>query len=328
MPRILSGVQPTGEIHLGNYLGALRHWVARQSDSDCFYFVADLHALTVPHDPAELRERVLATTALLLACGIDPSRSTIFVQSAISAHAELAWVLNCLTTFGELQRMTQFKDKASRQESVSVGLFDYPVLQAADILLYQADLVPVGHDQKQHLELTRDLAERFNARFGGVFKVPDALIAPVGARIMDLQDPAKKMSKSAESPRGTIRLTDSPDELRAKIRTAVTDSGREIKYSADKPALSNLLTIYALVTGTSIDDAEQSFAGKGYAQLKSALADSVIAYLRPIQERYDAALAAPGNLRQVIDAGNERAREIASSTLTTVQERVGLLPAR
>ncbi len=326
--RILSGIQPTGEIHLGNYLGALRHWVAQQADADCLYLLADLHAITLPQDSGELRERTLATAALLLAMGIDPERSALFVQSHISEHAELAWVLNCITSFGELQRMTQFKDKASRAESggATVGLFAYPVLQAADILLYQADAVPVGEDQKQHLELTRDLAQRFNNRYGATFKVPDPLIASVGARIMDLQDPRKKMSKSSESPQGTIRLTDSAHDIRAKVRTAVTDSGREIKASEEKPAISNLLTIYSIASGSSVCEAEQAFAGKGYAHFKQALAEALVEYLRPVRERYEQAKSEPGEIKRVLRQGAEKARAIASQTLAAVYDRVGLVP--
>ncbi len=328
MIRILSGIQPTGEIHLGNYLGALRHWVAQQADSECLYLLADLHAITIPQDPGELRERTLATAALLLAMGIDPLRSALFVQSHISQHAELAWVLNCMASLGELQRMTQFKDKASRQESVgaTVGLFDYPVLQAADILLYRAERVPVGEDQKQHLELTRDLAQRFNNRFGETFKIPEPLIAALGARIMDLQDPHKKMSKSSESPQGTILLTDSPDAIRAKIRTAVTDSGRTIKASSDKPAISNLLTIYSIASGTSVLEVEQAFAGKGYAPFKTVLADLLVEYLRPIRERYNDARSQPEEIAGVLRQGAEQTRSIATRTLVTVYDRIGLQP--
>lgn len=324
--RILSGIQPTGDIHLGNYLGALRHWVAKQADARCLYLLADLHAITLPQDPGELREKTLNTAALLLAVGIDPKRSAIFVQSHVSQHAELAWVLNCISNFGELQRMTQFKDKASRQESATVGLFAYPVLQASDILLYQADRVPIGEDQKQHLELTRDLAQRFNNRFGETFTVPEPLIAPVGARIMDLQDPRKKMSKSSESPQGTILLTDSSDAIRAKVRSAVTDSGREVKASPDKPSISNLLTIYSIAAGISLADAEQAFAGTGYAQFKKALADVVMEYLRPIRERYEQAQSDPEQIRQMLRSGAEKARTIAAQTLAAVYDRIGFLP--
>lgn len=326
--RIVSGVQPTGEIHLGNYLGALRYWARLQTEAQCLYLVADLHALTVAQDPGELRQRVLATAALLIAIGIDPQRSALFVQSHVSEHAELAWVLDCFTTVGELQRMTQFKEKTSHRESAAVtaGLFAYPVLQAADILLYQADRVPVGHDQKQHLELTRDLAQRFNSRFGATFKLPEPLIAPVGARIMDLQDPLKKMSKSSQSPRGTIRLTDSPDIIRARIRAAVTDSGRDVTASADKPALRNLLTIYSIVAGTSVTDAQEAFAGRGYAEFKRALADVVVEFLRPIRERYEQTLSDPESVALMLRNGADKARVIAVRTLATVYDRLGFLP--
>ncbi len=250
--RVLSGIQPTGELHLGNYMGAVRHWVAQQARAESLFLLADLHAITLPQNTRELRQKTLSTAALLLAVGIDPRFSIIFAQSHVGQHAELAWILSCLTSFGELQRMTQFKDKVARQSGASAGLFTYPVLQAADILLYQADRVPVGEDQKQHLELTRDLAQRFNRRFGPTFKIPEPIIAPVGARIMDLADPGQKMSKSSPSKQGTIWLTDSAEDIRAKIRSETTDSGREIQYGPEKPAISNLLVIYSIATGSNL----------------------------------------------------------------------------
>lgn len=326
MTRILSGIQPTGEIHLGNYLGALRHWVAQQADAECLYLLADLHAITVPQDPGVLRSRTLHAAALLLAIGIDPGPSALFVQSHLSQHAELAWILSCLATFGELQRMTQFKEKVAPRDSATVGLFAYPALQAADILLYQADRVPVGADQTQHLELTRDLAQRFNRRFGDTFNLPQPLMGVVGSRIMDLQDPRKKMSKSSESPKGSISLLDTRDVIRDKIRSAVTDSGCEVRVSPDRPAISNLLTIYSLIAGTSIPSAEQEFSGKSYAQLKTALTNALVEFLHPIQDRYSRARSEPQRIREVLRSGAERARAVAARTLACAYERIGFLP--
>jgi tryptophanyl-tRNA synthetase len=324
--RILSGIQPTGEIHLGNYIGALRHWVAHQKQLESFYLLADLHAITASQDPHTLTDRTLSTAALLLAIGVDPARSALFVQSHISEHAELAWILNCFTSFGELQRMTQFKDKASRRGTATVGLFAYPVLQAADILLYQADQVPVGEDQKQHLELTRDLASRFNARFGPTFKIPEPAIASLGARIMDLQDPGKKMSKSAASHDGTIWLTDTPDAIQKKIRSAVTDSGSEVKASDKKPAIANLLTIYSIISDRTVEEVEREFAGAGYARFKNALADVLIAYLQPAQKRLKKMESAREDIVGMLRAGADKARDIAAHTLNSVKQRIGLLP--
>lgn len=330
MARILSGIQPTGEVHLGNYIGALRQWVAGQDEFDCFYVLVDLHAITVPQDPAALRGATLDLAAILLASGIDPARATLFVQSHVREHAELAWVLSCIATFGEMRRMTQFKDKAAKQRetNVTVGLFTYPVLQAADILLYQADRVPVGEDQRQHLELTRDIAQRFNQRFGETFRVPEAAIPAVGARIMDLQNPTAKMSKSAESPQGTIKVTDSPDVIRKKIKVAVTDSGREVVAGPDKPALTNLLTIYSVASGRTVPELQADFSGKGYADLKAGLADALIAFLEPLQKRYRELAADPGEIARLLEVGAERARAVASGTLAKAYERVGFLPAR
>jgi tryptophanyl-tRNA synthetase len=306
--RILSGIQPSGEIHLGNYIGALRHWVARQKEFESFYLLADLHAITVARDPKILRDRTLSTAALLFAIGVDPARSAVFVQSHVSEHAELAWILNCVASFGELRRMTQFKDKMGRKETTTVGSFAYPVLQSADILLYQPDHVPVGEDQKQHLELTRDLALRFNARFGETFKVPEPMIGPVGARIMDLKDPRKEMSKSSEVSSGVIWLTDTSDMIRAKIRNAVTDSGRELNASDDKPAISNLLTIYSIVSNTTIEAVEQEFAGTGYGSFKNALADVLIAYIQPLQQRLKQWSGAHEEIMRILRRGAERER--------------------
>jgi tryptophanyl-tRNA synthetase len=326
--RVLSGIQPSGEVHLGNYVGALRQWVARQDERDCFYCIVDLHAITVPQDPAGLRAATLDLAAVLLAIGIDPDRSTLFVQSHVPEHTELAWILSCVATFGELRRMTQFKDKVAKQKegNVSVGYFAYPVLQAADILIYQADEVPVGEDQRQHLELTRDIAERFNARYGETFTVPVATVPEVGARILDLQNPTAKMSKSADSPNGTIRLTDPPEEVRRKVRIAVTDSGREIVARPDKPAISNLLAIYAAVTDRTVPELEAAYAGKGYAELKADLADALVAFLEPIQRRYRELVGDPSELTALLEKGAAKAQAVAASTLRTVKERVGFLP--
>jgi len=325
--RILSGIQPSGEVHLGNYIGALQHWASQQDDRDCLYCIVDLHAITVPQEPAALRAATLDLAAILIAIGIDPDRSTLFVQSHVPEHAQLGWVLGCIATFGELRRMTQFKDKLAKQKegSVSVGYFTYPVLQAADILIYQADEVPVGEDQRQHLELTRDIALRFNQRFGDTFTVPEATIPKIGAKILDLQNPAAKMSKSADSPRGTIRVTDSPDEIRKKIKVAVTDSGRDVVAEPDRPAITNLLTIYSVATGKTITELEKDFAGKGYADLKAGLADALIAFLEPMQERYAELKADAAELERLLEQGAKKAQAVASETLRIVYERVGFL---
>ncbi len=326
--RVLSGIQPTGEVHLGNLIGALRQWVADQDEYDTFYVIVDLHAITTPQDPATLREATLGMAASLLAVGLDPDRCTLFVQSHVHEHAELAWVLGTLAGFGELRRMTQFKDKAHRQEeaSVSVGLFTYPVLQAADILIYQADRVPVGEDQRQHLELTRDIAQRFNSRFGETFVLPQAAIPKVGARIMDLQDPASKMSASAASHQGVLRLSDEPDVLRKKIRSAVTDSGREVLARQDKPELSNLLTIMSVATGKDVPALEAEYEGKGYGDFKGDLADAALEFLRPMRERYRELRGDPAELARLLEIGAQKAQAAASKTLQTVYERVGFLP--
>jgi len=325
--RILSGIQPSGEVHLGNYIGALRQWAAQQNERDCFYCIVDLHAITVQQDPEALRAATLDLAATLIATGIDPARSTLFVQSHVPEHPQLGWVLECVATFGELRRMTQFKDKAAKQKegNVTVGLFTYPVLQAADILIYQADEVPVGEDQRQHVELTRDIAQRFNARYGDTFVVPQATIPKVGAKILDLQT-LGKMSKSSESPRGTVRVTESADEIRRKIKTAVTDSGRDVVASPDRPAITNLLTIYSVVSGRTVVELQDDLAGKGYADLKSGLADALIAFLEPIQKRYAELTADPGELTRLLEVGAEKAQAVAAKTLASVYERVGFLP--
>ena len=328
-PRVLSGIQPTADsFHLGNYLGALRQWVALQFDHDAFYCIVDLHAITVEHDPALLRERTRVSAAQLIAMGVDPEQCTLFVQSHVHEHAQLAWVLGCITGFGEAGRMIQFKDKSSKQgaERASVGLFTYPVLQAADILLYQADAVPVGEDQRQHLELTRDLAQRFNTLYGKTLTVPEPYIQAGTAKITDLQDPTAKMSKSSSSPNGIIELLDDPARSAKKIRSAVTDTGREITYDpAAKPGIANLLTIYAALSGRTIDDLVAAHAGKGYGDLKKDLAAVIAEFVRPIQERTRGYLDDPGQLDKLLAIGAEKARAVSSVTLRTVYERIGFL---
>jgi tryptophanyl-tRNA synthetase len=328
-PRVLSGIQPTADsFHLGNYLGALRNWVALQDTHDAFYCVVDLHAITAGHEPKLLRQRTRASAAQLLAVGLDPERCTLFVQSHVPEHAQLAWVLGGITGFGEASRMTQFKDKSAKQgaERASVGLFTYPILQAADILLYQADQVPVGEDQRQHLELTRDLAQRFNTTFGKTFTVPDAYIIRDTAKITDLQEPTAKMSKSASSPNGLIELLEDPARAAKKIRSAVTDTGREIVFDAEhKPGVSNLLTIYSSLTGTPIPDIEAKYAGKGYGDLKKDLAEIVVEFIRPIQERTRAYLDDPAQLDKLLAIGAEKARAVSSVTLRRAYDRVGFL---
>ena len=327
MTRVLSGIQPTGEVHLGNYIGALRQWVADQDEHDTFYVIVDLHAITVPQDPTTLRESTLDLAAILIAAGLDPSRCTLFVQSHVPEHTELSWVLGCIATFGELRRMTQFKDKAGKQReaSVSAGLFTYPILQAADILIYQADRVPVGEDQRQHLELTRDIAARFNGRFGETFVLPDAAIPAMGARIMDLQNPTAKMSKSSESPQGTIRVTDDVDAIRKKVRSAVTDSGREIVAREDKAAISNLLTIYSVASGKEVPKLESEYAGAGYKEFKSDLSEVLIEFLRPLQTRYAELKGDPAELARLLEVGSDKARAAAQKTMDVVRDRVGFL---
>jgi tryptophanyl-tRNA synthetase len=330
-PRVFSGIQPTADsFHLGNYLGAVRNWVALQENSDAFYCVVNQHAITVGHDPAVLRRRSRVAAAQLLAVGLDPQRCTLFIQSQVPEHAQLAWVLNCLTGFGEASRMTQFKDKSLKQgaDRASVGLFTYPILQAADILLYQADAVPVGEDQRQHLELTRDLAQRFNNLFGVTFTVPEPYIVRDTAKILDLQDPAAKMSKSASSPAGIIELLDEPAKSAKKIKSAVTDTGREIYFDPEqKPGISNLLTIYATLSGRSIDELVEAYAGKGYGDLKKDLAEVVREFVTPIQARTKGYLDDPAQLDKLLAIGAEKAREVASATLATVYDRIGFLPA-
>ena len=321
--RIFSGAQPTGELHIGNYLGALRNWVALQDEYESFYCIVNLHAITLPQDPKTLRQKTRDLARIYLAAGVDPDNSTVFIQSDVPEHAELTWILSCISRMGELERMTQFKDKGKgNRERAGVGLFTYPVLMAADILLYQTDLVPVGQDQKQHLELTRDLAERFNRDFGETFKVPEPFIPPVGANIKSLQDPQKKMSKSDENLNGSIFLLDDPDTITKKIKRAVTDSGTDIRFDEERPAIKNLLTIYSLLTGKSNEQCEQHFEGKGYGHFKTELAETVVEFLRPFQERvnqYDDA-----SLDAILKPGAEKARAIASETLADVYRKMGI----
>jgi tryptophanyl-tRNA synthetase len=328
MKRIFSGAQPTGNVHLGNYLGALRNWVALQHDYESFFCIVNLHAITVAQDPKVLAAKTRELGRIYLAVSIDPNVSTVFVQSDVAEHAELTWLLNGIARMGELERMTQFKDKAVKQaESLSVGYFDYPVLMASDILLYQTDLVPVGEDQKQHLELTRDLAIRFNRDYGQTFAVPEPFIPKVGARIMSLADPAKKMSKSdEESEAGCIMLLDDDDAVRRKFKRAVTDSGTEIRFAEGRPAINNLLTIYHLLTGKTETEIEDHFRGQGYAALKQELADVCIEFLKPIQDRVRG--IDDDKLNQILEQGAERAEGIARMTLSQARRSMGLIGAR
>jgi tryptophanyl-tRNA synthetase len=331
-PRVFSGIQPTADsFHIGNYLGALRQWVALQETHDTVYCVVDLHAITVPQQPADLRRRTRVAAAQLFAAGLDPQRSIVFVQSHVAEHPELAWVLSCITGFGEASRMVQFKDKAARggADAASVGLFTYPILQAADILLYGTDQVPVGEDQRQHLELTRDIAQRFNHRFGPTFVVPEAYILPSVARIADLQDPTIKMSKSASSPQGIIDVLEDPGAVRKKIMRAVTDAGGEVRADDQaKPGVTNLLRIYSALGGDSIESLEQRYAGEGYGTFKKDLAQVVVDALAPVRERTEKLLANEGELDVLLAVGAARAREIAGARMATVRDRVGFLPAR
>jgi len=325
--RIFSGAQPTGNVHLGNYLGALRNWVALQHEYESFFCIVNLHAITVPQDPKLLADKTRDLARIYLAVGINPDTSTVFVQSDVSAHAELTWALNCVARMSELERMTQYKDKARKQEeNVTVGLFDYPVLMAADILLYQTDLVPVGDDQKQHLELTRDLAIRFNRDYGETFRIPDPYIPKVGARIMSLSDPLKKMSKSDDDPNGCVMLMDDADTVQRKFKRAVTDSGTDITFDESRPAIYNLLEIFHLVTGMSPREVEDHFAGKGYAQLKGQLAEVTIEFLKPVQQRVRE--ITDDQLDQILSKGREKAEGIAALTLKQVYSNLGISGAR
>jgi tryptophanyl-tRNA synthetase len=323
--RVFSGIQPSGNIHIGNYLGAMRHFVADQDKFDNIFCIVDLHAITVPQDPAALRAATRELAAMFFAVGLDPERSAVFVQSHVHEHTELGWILGCITSIGQLNRMTQFKVKAGEErEEASAGLFTYPVLMAADILLYKTDAVPVGDDQRQHVELTRDIAERFNYRFGDTFKLPRALIREVGARIMALDEPEKKMSKSGAEA-SYISMLDAPDAIRKKVARATTDSERTVVFDEARPGLYNLLTIYQLLGGESREVIEQEFAGKGYKEFKAALTDRVIAALDPIQRRYAELAADPAELDRLLKRGADRVRPQAGAMLKTVKERVGLL---
>jgi tryptophanyl-tRNA synthetase len=331
-PVVLSGIQPSGHLTLGNYLGAVKNWVELQQQYDCYYTLVDLHTITVRQDAADLRERCYKTLALLMACGLDPKQNVLFVQSHVSAHARLAWILNCYTMFGELGRMTQFKDKSAKNtDNINAGLFDYPVLMAADILLYDTAKVPVGEDQKQHLELARDVAMRFNSAHGKppekqIFTVPEPMIPKVGARIMGLQDPTSKMSKSDDNENNNVYLLDTPDVLERKFKRAVTDSGSEVRYSADKPGVANLMSILSATTGDSFDAIEQRFAGAGYGKFKAAVAEAVIEKLKPVQQRYQELRGDEAGLRRVLKDGAERAAAHADRTLARVHDALGFIP--
>ncbi len=330
-PRVLSGIQPTADsFHFGNYLGAVRNWVALQDDFEPFFFIADMHAITVEQDPKVLRDRTLRAGAQLIAAGVDPERSAIFVQSQVPAHAQLSWVLQCLTGFGEARRMTQFKDKSAKagEGAASVGLFTYPMLMAADILLYRPQYVPVGEDQRQHLELTRDLAQRFNHRYKKTFRLPEPFILKETAKILDLQDPNIKMSKSASSPSGILEMLDDPRRSAKKVRSAVTDSGTEVRFDEEKkPGISNLLTMYATLTGRAVADIEEEYAGRGYGDFKKDLGEVVVEFVTPFRDRTLELLDDRSELDAVLASGTEKAREVAERTLADVYDRVGFVPS-
>jgi tryptophanyl-tRNA synthetase len=323
--RIFSGIQPTGEKHLGNLIGGFRQYAATQERGEGFFCIVDLHSITVEYDPVDFRERTLDLAAMLFATGLDPDRSTVFVQSHVQAHAEAAWLLGSVTSYGHLGRMTQFKDKADRHEFISAGLFTYPVLMAGDILLYQTDIVPIGDDQRQHLELARDIAERFNSRFGETFRVPQGVYPEVGARIMDLQEPTRKMSTTGGTPQGTVLLIDEPDVIRKKLRSAVTDSGREVRRGEGKEGISNLIDVLAALTGETADAIEARYDGEGYGRFKQDVGEAVVAVVEPIQVRYRELRSDPGELRRLLAVGAEKAREASAPTLATMYERMGFV---
>jgi tryptophanyl-tRNA synthetase len=323
--RIFSGIQPTGDKQLGNLIGGFRQYAATQERGEGFFCIVDLHSITVDYDPADFRERTLDLAAMLFATGLDPDRSTVFAQSHVAAHAEAAWLLGSVTSYGQLGRMTQFKDKGERQEFISAGLFTYPVLMAGDILLYQTDIVPIGDDQRQHLELTRDIAERFNSRFGETFRIPEGVYPEVGARIMDLQEPTRKMSTTAGTPQGTVLLLDPPDTIRKKFRSAVTDSGSEVRRGDDKPGVTNLIDILAALTGDAPDAIESRYDGSGYGAFKQDVGDAVVAVVEPIQERYRELRADPAELQRLLGRGAEKARAASAPTLEAMVERMGFV---
>jgi len=323
--RIFSGIQPTGEKHLGNYIGGFRQYAATQELGEGFFCIVDLHSITVEYDAREFHERTLDLAAMLFATGLDPDRSTVFAQSHVTAHAEAAWLLGSVTSYGQLGRMTQFKDKADQREFVSSGLFTYPVLMAGDILLYQTDIVPIGDDQRQHLELARDVAERFNARFGETFVVPKGVYPEVGARIMDLQEPTKKMSTTGGTAQGTIRLLDEPDAIRKKFRSAVTDSGREVRRGDDKPGITNLLDILSVATGRAVGELEEAYDGAGYGQFKADVGEAVVELVTPVQERYRELRADEGELRRLLGVGADKARAASAPTLERMYEAMGFV---
>ena len=326
---IFSGIQPSGMLTLGNYLGALKNWKEMQEEYNCVYSVVDMHAITVRQEPAKLRQQIISTCALLLACGIDPEKSMVFIQSEVHTHAELAWILNCYTQFGELNRMTQFKDKAARHaDNINAGLFTYPSLMAADILLYQADLVPVGADQKQHLELTRDIAARFNGLYGSVFTVPEPYIPKVGARVMSLQDPTRKMSKSDENPNAWVAILDKPEDIMRKFRRCVTDSDTRVCFAEGKDGINNLMGIYAAVTGKTLSEITEEFEGRGYGDFKTAVGEAVVETLRPIRETYDDLMNNKDYLLDCYAKGGEAALRFSQRTLSNVKKKIGYLPRR
>lgn len=325
-PIIFSAIQPTGVFTLGNYLGALKNWVMLQEDYRCIYSIADLHAITVRQDPQKFRKQILDCFALILACGVDPQKSVTFLQSHARTHAELAWVLDCYTQFGELSRMTQFKDKSAKHpENVNAGLFTYPSLMAADILIYQTDLVPVGADQKQHLELARNVAQRFNGIYGNVFKVPEGYIPKEGARIMSLADPGKKMSKSDENPNGFISILDEPDVIIRKFKRAVTDSDMTVRYAEGKDGINNLMTIYSTVTGKSLEEIEREFDGKGYGDFKLAVGEAVADHLRPVREEFKRLSSDKAYLEEIYTEGARKAHTLSTRTLEKVYKKVGFV---
>jgi len=321
--RIFSGIQPTGAKHLGNYAGGFRQYALTQEQGEAFFCIVDLHSISVAHDPADLRERTLDLFAMLIATGLDPERSTVFAQSHVTAHAEANWLLSAVASIGELRRMTQFKEKSAQQEFVSAGLFTYPVLQAGDILLYQTDIVPVGVDQRQHIELTRDIAERFNSRFGETFALPRGVYPETGAKIMDLQEPDRKMSTTGGTEQGTVYILDPPDTIRRKFKVAVTDSGREIVHSEEKPGISNLIEIMAVSTGESIDAIQARYDGQGYGAFKAEVAEAVVALLEPVQRRFREIRGDAGELHRLLALGAEKARQVSTPTLEAMYERMG-----